>query len=539
MDEQVLGGRFELKRQIGAGGMARVFLAHDRLLAREVAVKILRPDAAADPAFAERFKREARAAAALNHPNVVSIYDWGTQNGVDYLVMEYVPGENLREVLLERGRLPEIEVLEIGAQVAAALEAAHRRGFIHRDVKPHNVLLDPDGRAKVTDFGIVRATGVTQLTSANAVCGTVQYLSPEQAMGKSMDQRSDLYSLGVVLYQLLTGEVPFHGDSPVVVALQHVHEAPLAPRRAEPAISPATEAVVLKALAKNPTDRYQTAQEMGLALQHARRLLVEAPPPGIPSPAASAMPTEQVRTPAAFSAPQETVRKPVVRPEPRRSTTDRRPWPLLMGLPVLLLAIAAGALFALRAGGSPSGGHRSALAPSTPRTVSHIKHKTRSAPATPATALPQPTATPQPAVAVPTATAPAPSPTPTIAPAAPPAAVVAAQPETSSGAATPEDAILTFYQLVSNHQFDQARQLWSAHMQATWDPYQNINLRFGDTQTMEVLRNSLVSRSDGRATVDVSLIEVKQNSSTIPITGSWQLVRGPNGWLLDQPDLRE
>ncbi|HEX2515007.1 MAG TPA: protein kinase, partial [Chloroflexota bacterium] len=273
---RVLGGRYALLHRLGAGGMAEVYLALDQALDRQVAVKLLHPAYAADPLFVERFRREARAAAALNHPHIVSVYDWGTDgapSGWPYMVMEYVPGPNLKEELRRRGALPEPEALRIGEQVAGALAAAHARGMVHRDVKPHNILLlrqEEEVLAKVTDFGIARTRGVAGLTTGSGVLGSAHYLSPEQAQSRPLDGRSDLYSLGVVLYEALTGGVPFKGDVPVAVAWQHVHRQPAPLREARPLVSPATEAVVLTAMAKRPEARYPSAEAMALALASAR-----------------------------------------------------------------------------------------------------------------------------------------------------------------------------------------------------------------------------------------------------------------------------
>jgi len=223
----LLGERYELGERIGSGGMADVYRAVDRVLGRDVALKVLNAQRAADATFRERFRREARAAARLNHSNIVAIYDWGTPAaaaaGADggrfdrLIVMEYVSGGNLGDALARRGPLPEAEAFGIADQIAAALEAAHRQGVIHRDIKPQNVLLTADGQVKVADFGIARATGTESVTRGSEVLGSAGYLSPEQAQGEPVDARSDLYSLGVVLYQLLTGRTPFDGDTPVAV----------------------------------------------------------------------------------------------------------------------------------------------------------------------------------------------------------------------------------------------------------------------------------------------------------------------------------
>ncbi|MFB7308778.1 Stk1 family PASTA domain-containing Ser/Thr kinase [Streptomyces sp. NPDC056192] len=263
-----LGGRYELGSVLGRGGMAEVYLAHDTRLGRTVAVKTLRTDLARDPSFQARFRREAQSAASLNHPAIVAVYDTGEDyvDGVSipYIVMEYVDGSTLRE-LLHSGRklLPE-RTLEMTVGILQALEYSHRAGIVHRDIKPANVMLTRTGQVKVMDFGIARAMGDSgmTMTQTSAVIGTAQYLSPEQAKGEQVDARSDLYSTGCLLYELLTVRPPFIGDSPVAVAYQHVREEPQAPSNFDPEITPEMDAIVLKALVKDPDYRYQSADEM-------------------------------------------------------------------------------------------------------------------------------------------------------------------------------------------------------------------------------------------------------------------------------------
>ncbi|MEU0653967.1 Stk1 family PASTA domain-containing Ser/Thr kinase [Streptomyces albogriseolus] len=263
-----LGGRYELGQVLGRGGMAEVYLAHDTRLGRTVAVKTLRADLARDPSFQARFRREAQSAASLNHPAIVAVYDTGEDyiDGVSipYIVMEYVDGSTLRE-LLHSGRklLPE-RTLEMTIGILQALEYSHRAGIVHRDIKPANVMLTRNGQVKVMDFGIARAMGDSGMTMTQtaAVIGTAQYLSPEQAKGEQVDARSDLYSTGCLLYELLTVRPPFVGDSPVAVAYQHVREEPQPPSVFDPEITPEMDAIVLKALTKDPDYRYQSADEM-------------------------------------------------------------------------------------------------------------------------------------------------------------------------------------------------------------------------------------------------------------------------------------
>jgi eukaryotic-like serine/threonine-protein kinase len=266
---RLLGSRYEIGETLGYGGMAEVHLGRDVRLGREVAVKVLRADLARDPSFQARFRREAQAAASLNHPAIVAVYDSGedlvgTNGSTPYIVMEYVEGRTLRDVLKAEGRVMPRRAMEIVADVCAALDFSHRNGIVHRDVKPGNVMITPTGAVKVMDFGIARAVadaGAT-VTATAAVIGTAQYLSPEQARGENVDARSDVYSTGCLLYELLTGHPPFTGDSPVAVAYQHVRETARPPSTANPDVPPALDAIVMKALAKNPANRYQTAAEM-------------------------------------------------------------------------------------------------------------------------------------------------------------------------------------------------------------------------------------------------------------------------------------
>jgi eukaryotic-like serine/threonine-protein kinase len=269
---RLVGSRYELGELIGYGGMAEVHRGRDGRLGRDVAIKLLRADLARDPSFLNRFRREAQSAAGLNHPAIVAVYDTGEDHSglgpetaeVPYIVMEYVEGQTLRDVLKIEGRLPPRRAMEIVAEVCGALDFSHRNGIVHRDIKPANVMITRAGAVKVMDFGIARAIADNSatVTQTAAVIGTAQYLSPEQARGETVDARSDVYSTGCLLYELVTGHPPFTGDSPVAVAYQHVRENPVVPSSENPAIPRALDSIVMKALAKNPMNRYQTAGEM-------------------------------------------------------------------------------------------------------------------------------------------------------------------------------------------------------------------------------------------------------------------------------------
>ena len=274
-----LGDRYDVGQVIGRGGMAEVYEGTDRRLNRRVAIKVLRPDLTRDPMFQERFRREAQSAAGLNHPNIVAIYDTGedlvgdgaTQVNIPYIVMEYVDGVTLRHMLNNGPRILPERALEVVAGVLAALDYAHRHGIVHRDIKPANIMINAHGDAKVMDFGIARAMSdaATSVTATSAVMGTAQYLSPEQARGESVDARSDLYSTGCVLYELLTSTPPFNGESPVSIAYQHVNEVPKLPSSVDPSIPTTLDSITMTALTKSPANRYQTAAEMRFDIERA------------------------------------------------------------------------------------------------------------------------------------------------------------------------------------------------------------------------------------------------------------------------------
>src|SRR5436190_2388902 len=266
---RLLGGRYQVGELLGYGGMAEVHHGRDLRLGRDVAIKMLRTDLARDETFQIRFRREAQNAASLNHPAIVAVYDTGEEKAptgetIPYIVMEFVNGRTFKEVLTSEGRLMPRRALEVTADICAALEFSHRHGIIHRDIKPGNVMLTQTGQVKVMDFGIARAlaSGATTMTQTSAVIGTAQYLSPEQARGEPVDARSDVYATGCVLYELLVGQPPFVGDNPVSVAYQHVREDPSPPSDSNRDVPPEVDAVVLKALAKNRMNRYQSAGEM-------------------------------------------------------------------------------------------------------------------------------------------------------------------------------------------------------------------------------------------------------------------------------------
>jgi len=353
--DTLFDGRYRIQRKLGAGGMADVYLAEDQELGRRVAIKILNGRHANDDQFIERFRREAKNAAALNHPNIVSIYDRGNAEDTYYIAMEYLDGKTLKELIVGRGKAPVNVAIEYARQILSALRFAHRHGIVHRDIKPHNVLVDSEGRVKVTDFGIARA-GTSQMTETGSIVGTAQYLSPEQARGGEVDQRSDLYSLGVVLYELLTGKTPFEGDTPVEIAMKHLSNAPKPPSKLRPDIPEELDMVVLRALAKDPDDRYQSADEMEADLERVARgapvaaatvdsatqVLQRVPPP---------TPSASDSTAATMIAPAPSTRlrdapppPPVVEDEEyeERGGPERPLWPWLVALLFVIVAAVAG-----------------------------------------------------------------------------------------------------------------------------------------------------------------------------------------------------
>src|SRR3954449_3204139 len=273
----LIDGRYRVRERIGSGGMADVYCADDAQLGREVAIKILHRRFSRDREFVERFRREASAAAGLQHPNVVGVFDRGEYDGTYYIAMEYLPGRTLKEIIREEAPLDQQRAIALTIQVLQAAGFAHRRGVIHRDFKPHNVIVGPDDRLKVTDFGIARA-GASEMTETGSIMGTAQYLSPEQAQGQRVDTASDLYSIGIILFELLTSRVPFTGESAVSIALKHVSEpAPLV-SSVRPDVHPALDAIVARALVKDPAGRFQSAEEFVLALDDARRAIATGGP---------------------------------------------------------------------------------------------------------------------------------------------------------------------------------------------------------------------------------------------------------------------
>ena len=351
---RVFDNRYEVISKLGSGGMADVYLADDRLLDRQVALKILSSRYANDEQFIERFRREASSAASLNHPNIVQIYDRGEAEDTYYIAMEYLEGRSLKDIIVKYAPLSSELVISVSTQILEALRFAHRRDVIHRDIKPQNIIVDNEGRVKVTDFGIARAGSASTMTEAGSILGTAHYLSPEQAQGQPVEAASDLYSLGVVMYEMATGTLPFDGDNPVTLAMRHVHDQPPQPRTIVPSIPANLEVVILHALGKRPEERYLTAQAFLEDLRNVQEgKPVEATPAYVDQPT-------QVMAAAAFAAAEAGLQPTMVRrpdavmdqpplpsaygEDPRRQDTSsqRNIWPWILVV-ILILALGGGA----------------------------------------------------------------------------------------------------------------------------------------------------------------------------------------------------
>jgi eukaryotic-like serine/threonine-protein kinase len=342
----LVDGRYRVLKRIGSGGMADVYCAEDNHLGRQVAIKVLHRRFAQDQEFVERFRREAKAAAGLNHPNVVGVFDRGEHEGTYYIAMEFLEGQTLKDIVTSDAPLPQERVIELGLQILQAAGFAHSHGVIHRDFKPHNVIVDELGHAKVTDFGIARA-GASEMTETGSIMGTAQYLSPEQAQGHAVTATSDIYSIGVMLYEMLAGRLPFDGDSAVAVALKHLSEPPVPISQWRPDVHPALEAVVMAALAKDPSQRWQSAEDFAAGLEAARTQIQAGGNGGqdTASFAAIPMPAAGDTAPTQYAPDAAPVLALVTEPERRR----RRPW-WWWAIGLLALALLGVLLFLILSG---------------------------------------------------------------------------------------------------------------------------------------------------------------------------------------------
>lgn len=333
MQPQLLDGRYQIERLLGDGGMARVYLGRDLRLNRPVAIKIPHPHLMTDPDFLARFRHEAHAAAMVSHPNLVDVYDVGQDGNQHYIVMEYVAGSTLKQLINREAPFAIPRAVRIGEQIARGLHAAHRAGLIHRDIKPQNIIVTDDGQVRITDFGVAKSHLSTAMTETGITLGTVDYIAPEQAQGRPATPQSDIYALGVVLYEMLTGRLPFTGDTPVAVAMKHISEPPPPPRRYNPQIPAALEAIILRALAKDPALRQRSALELAEELRSYEQLVTQATVinPGVEPPA-------QVRPAAPPRPAQVTASRPAAIPSPR-PTTARAPRQEGLGCGVFLVGM--------------------------------------------------------------------------------------------------------------------------------------------------------------------------------------------------------
>jgi serine/threonine-protein kinase len=558
---RVLAGRYRLLELLGEGGMAHVFRAHDELLDRAVAVKVLRAGFGADRDFVARFRQEARSVASLHHPNIATVYDTGT-DGVDYIVMQLVDGEDLERMIRRLGRVPVHTAARIVVDVSRALQAAHERGIIHRDVKPANILVDRDGDVRVVDFGIARAANAIGVTTAGMMLGSVHYVSPEQVLGEEVTAASDVFSLGVVLYEAITGQRPFDGPTPASIALERLHVRPAPPSSVVRDLPPGLDPLVMRALERDPAARYPSAGDFGAALEawrigslggvRRRGAVARERRVGVPVAVAATAPAPPVMAHhggARNGAPPLPTRggdgpwpdpaaptTPTPRPSrvERATGRDRRAAApaFLIPLGAIALVVIAAAAF-LRGTGEPGGG---GVATATPR-------PTAVAVIPPATAMPAPEVTPSP-TAEPT---PTPSPTPTPEPTAKPKPTPEptpdptpkARPAPALPARDPAETVARFYRLVVEERFDEAAALWTAGMRERYPPDGNIDGRFAPTTDIDLVRNEIVAIDPqaGTATVAVDLIEYRESGpSPRRFVGDWDLVLVDGRWLMDDPD---
>lgn len=501
-EHRVIGGRYALSERIGRGGMATVYRAHDQQLDRWVALKMMRPDLGEDPRFVVRFEAEARRAASVSHANVVSVYDVGT-DGSPYMVMELVEGGDVAKALATDGRMEPARAATLAADAAGALQAAHDAGLVHRDVKPGNILLGRDGRAMVADFGIARATGEDGMTKTGATLGSVEYFSPEQARGEEATAASDVYALGVVLFEMLTGRRPFTGPTPYAVATARLHRPPPDPRRIVQGVPDGLAEIAQRAMATDPARRFPSAGAMREALlEWIERAQPVTPPPAV-APAAVA----------------------------RRDRRAGVGWLLPAGLVLVALLV-----------GGYLGGRL--LFPGLPEVEDLPAVIVGSAgggllpTATPA-ATPSPTLTPQPS---PTQATPEPAP-PTATPAPPPPEATPEPAPPTTPAPTPapiavasaQDAVVAFYSAVEDGRFDQAYALWSARMKEEYPRQANLDDRWANTADVTFTELYVAEQTATTAVVQANFVETYDSGGSRQFVGYWRLVRVDGRWLLDDP----
>jgi eukaryotic-like serine/threonine-protein kinase len=553
----LLRSRYRLQDVIGKGRLAGVWRARDEELDRLVAVKILRPQHASDPEILERFRHEAAAAAPLAHPSIVATYDYGVDGGTAYLVMPLIEGLDLQALLERHGRLTVDHALRIARAVADALDAAHGRGVIHGDLKPSNILLDADGEVRVVDFGLGRVLGDALPVPAGTPARDVRYLSPEQAAGERVGPRSDLYSLGLILHELLTGETPFAGTSAQEVARARLRAGPRAPRSLASDLPKAIDKLVMRALAREPRRRYQSARTFREAIDRwwrtSRKTVVA--PAVAPAAAAAVVPRVAHARPWRSRDLERAPARPWV---VRAASHERRAQFLGALLPAtaMLVVAAVGWSFGWSIGASSASPpvqeavaeatatplvRRSLISaratPTPPPSPSPTAAKATPSPTPEPTPVPTPEPTPRPTPkATPRQTPaqpepPAPSPTPTPTP-----------PGQSIDELAPAETVVLFYDLVEQHRFEEAAALWSEGMLSRYPPDRYLERRFGRTTQIDVHRAETVEFDpvNGLAVVAVDITEHRESGrSPVRYAGSWELVMVIDTWLLDEPHFRK
>lgn len=531
--DTLIGGRYEIAQLLGHGGMATVHRARDTQLGRDVALKLMRPDLADDPVFGARFVTEARSAASISHPNVVTVLDFGTGGPGPYIVMELVEGGDLAAILRRKGRLSAPRAASVAAGVASALAAAHAKGIVHRDVKPGNILLTADGDARVADFGIARATGEGSLTATGTSLGSVDYFSPEQARGEPAEAASDIYALGVVLYEMLTGARPFTGEGPYAVAVARIDAPAPDPRVVRPRVPKALSAIVQRAMAPGPRDRYASAAEMGSALEEWLERRRGSKPRTAAASRPRAVPVEAGARASAAVAPVETapVRLDTSAAHASPEGEGRAPRRRLIGLAAIaalavLLVVIGVVGGGLRSGADEVGG----VVVGSPGGEVLYATPEPTASATPrATPRPTDSPTPEPTVSATAEATPFPVAAATPPPATPAPAIIVAR------TTAPDETIATWYSNVANGNFDAAYSLWSDRMRATYPRQENLDERFAKTAAITFSQLEVVQQGQRTATVQANFVETYDSGSSREFVGYWELVAVDGRWLLDAP----
>jgi serine/threonine-protein kinase len=540
LTERVLARRYRLLEMIGQGGMAVVHLAHDQLLDRDVAVKVLRPGFAEDPEFVDRFRREARHAASLHHPNIVTIHDTGVdpESASDYIVMQRIDGPDLQEIVDRSGPLAIGFAVRVGIETARALAYAHAHGIVHRDIKPANILIDSDGEVRVADFGIARAATDTGATTGGMI-GSAQYASPEQVLGEEVGPRSDLYSLGVVLYEALTGVRPFDGPSPAAVALERLRIKPRPIRSIDPTLPRSLERIVMRLLERNPAMRPASAADVASELEgfRVRELGGVRRPGNRPRDGVRATPVPTGFVPVRPEPVGQAVS--ATQPGRRRRPPAAPPTGLAAAVAAIVLLVGGtvGAIVMLGDGGRGDGavlqetdqpGGSAAAAAVVPTPVLTPSALPVLIPA------PTPAVAPTPSVAPVVSPTPRPTPRPTAKPTPRPTPAPVAGP-----ARDPAETVARFYRLVAAHDYDAAAALWSPRMRSEYPPSRYIDGRFDATTGIDInrLRIERMSVARREAVVNIDITEYRRTGSSRHWFGTWDLVLISGAWRMDDPHL--